>query len=233
MIANFKIRTLEFTSLFSYTSRPESADPNILQYMRNTKTWTAWLKQDRMVYRSGSEDEGSLPMTRYIAETLYDNINEKSFLNVFDQYTVLIPVPRSNPLPPGGLWVPKRIAEEMVDKGIGGEVMLSLKRVKTVNRSSQSIPSQRPLPSEHYESLLVEKSLTMSNKVVLIDDVITRGATLIAAANKLIDTYPKIQILSFAAIRTISNSSEFSRWFDPVRGTVMIRSQQGDTIRRP
>ncbi len=231
MVTNFKIQNLEFTSLFSYTPRPNSTVPNVLQHMRNTKTWTTWLKQDRMVSRSG--DDVNLPMTRYVAETLYDNINDKSFLNVFDQSTVLIPVPRSNPLLQGGLWVPKRIAEELVAKGIGWKVMLSLKRVKTINMSSQSTPSQRPLPSEHYESLSVEKSLTMSDKVVLIDDVITRGATLIAAANKLIDAYPGIKILSFAAIRTISDSSGFSGWYDPVRGTVIIRSQQGDTIRRP
>ena len=228
MIANFKIQNLEFTSLFSNTPRPNSTDPDILQNMKNTKTWTNWLKQDRMVSRSG--DDVNLPMTRYVAETLYNNINGKSFVNVFDQSTVLIPVPRSNPLPQGGLWVPKRIAEEMVAKGIGCKVMPSLKRVKAINRSSQSIPSQRPLPSDHYGSLSVEKSLTMSNKVVLIDDVITRGATLIAAANKLIDAYPGIKILSFAAIRTISDSSGFSSWFDPVRGTVIIRSQQGELL---
>ena len=199
--------------------------------MRNTKTWTTWLKQDRMVSRSG--DDVNLPMTRYVAETLYDNINDKSFLNVFDQSTVLIPVPRSNPLLQGGLWVPKRIADEMVQKGLGGYVVPCLIRSKPVNKSSWSIPSQRPLPSEHYDSLKVEQTVTELNEVILIDDVITRGSTLIAAANKLIDSFPKIKIESFAAIRTISNPLEFRNWFNPVEGTITFRSGLGDTIRTP
>ena len=231
MVANFRIKSLEFISLFSYTPRPSSPDTNILQSMRNTKSWAIWLKQDRMVTRQG--DEGSLPMSRFVAESLYNHLADKPFLKIFDKYKVLIPVPKSNPVPADGLWVPKRIADEMIQKGLGSEVVPCLIRAKPVNKSSQSISSQRPLPSEHYDSLFVEQSVTELNEVILIDDVITRGSTLIATANRLIDAFPKIKIHSFAAIRTISDPLEFRNWFDPVEGTITFRSGVGDTIRNP
>ena len=231
MVAAFGIKSLQYISLFSYTPRPSSPDTNILQSMKNTKTWTIWLKQDRMVTRNG--DGVSLPMSRFIAESLYNYLSDSPFLKTFDRYKVLIPIPRSNPVPEDGLWVPKRIADEMVRKGLGNDVVPCLIRAKPVNKSSQSVSSQRPLPSVHYDSLSVEQTVTELNEVILIDDVITRGSTLIAAANKLIDIFPKIKIESFAAIRTISNPLEFRNWFNPVEGTITFRSGLGDTIRTP
>ena len=231
MVAEFKIKNLEFISLFSYTPRPFSVDPIILELMKNTKSWTIWLKQDRMVSPKGLSRY--LPMSRYVTEVLYNSIDDNPYLKVFDKRTVLIPVPRSNPIPTDGLWVPKRIADEMVVKGLGREVISNLKRAKSINKSSQSIPSERPLPSEHYDSLSVDKIVTDLDEVILIDDVITRGSTLLAAANKLIDAFPKIKIRSFAAIRTISNPSEFRNWLDPVKGAITLRSGGVDTFRNP
>lgn len=231
MVVFFTSDRIEFVSLFSYTPKPVSLDTDILQLMRNTKSWTVWLKQDRMITRKA--DGESLPMSRFVAESLYNHLSDKPFLKIFDRDKVLIPIPRSNPIPTDGLWVPKRIADEMVQKGLGGYVVPCLIRSKPVNKSSWSIPSQRPLPSEHYDSLKVEQTVTELNEVILIDDVITRGSTLIAAANKLIDAFPKIKIHSFAAVRTISNSVDFHKWFDPVQGVITFRSLTGDTIRRP
>lgn len=54
----------------------------------------------------------------------------------------------------------------------------------------------------------VKKTLFEPDEILLVDDVVTRGATLLGAANKLVDAYPNARISTFAAIRTI-NTQKF------------------------
>lgn len=65
-----------------------------------------------------------------------------------------------------------------------------------------------------------------------MDDVITRGATLLGAVNKLADAFPNAKIRAFAFMRTMSNSAEFVNIFDPRKGKIILRDD-GSTIRRP
>lgn len=176
--------------------------------------------------------EGSMPMSGYVAKVLSDTLTNLPFSDFFGKATVLIPVPRSAPIPPGGLWVPRRIADAMVARRIGYTVVPCLVRARSVNKSGQNNPGSRPLPAEHYDSFTVDKTITEFDDVVLVDDVVTRGSTLFAAASKLVDAYPGIRIRAFCAIRTISDSVSFHDWMDPVKSTITLRSQ-GDTIRRP
>lgn len=230
MVVKFNLQSLEFGSCFSYTPRPSSLVPTILDSMKDSKNYTLWLKQDIMV--TVGEDKDSIPMSTYVANTLSRNLSTLPFADFFGDYTILVPVPSSSITPPGGLWVPKRIAEAMVSLGIGDDVVTLLKRSSSVPKSSYSSPAKRPSPSTHYDSLTVERSITDITNVILIDDVITRGSTMIGCANRLLDEIPGIKVRGFGAIRTMSYATNFVNWYDPVKGSVIL-DLSGDPQRTP
>jgi adenine/guanine phosphoribosyltransferase-like PRPP-binding protein len=133
---------------------------------------------------------------------------------------------------PDTLWVPERIAVAMVGVGIGKIVASCIVRVKPVPKAAFSVPADRPTPLVHYESTVVQGLLSEPDEIVLVDDIVTRGATLLGVANRLADAYPKTFIRAFAAMRTISSPNEFEKEYDPCKGTIELRPQ-GDTLRRP
>ncbi|MBV8852392.1 MAG: hypothetical protein JOY91_03270 [Sinobacteraceae bacterium] len=66
---------------------------------------------------------------------------------------------------------------------------------------------------------------------MLIDDVVTKGRTLLAAAMRLHESFPQASIQAFALFRTMSFVSDFSRVLLPCRGE--IRWNGRDAERRP
>lgn len=66
---------------------------------------------------------------------------------------------------------------------------------------------------------------------MIVDDVVTRGATLLGAASRLSEAYPQASIRAFAAMRTVSNPDEFREIRDPVMGKIVYRS--GEAYRHP
>lgn len=222
------LENLEFGSVFSYTPRPVSNFPHILEDMKKTKDLVYWLKQDRIVRWKGNDTA----MSDYVAEVLDEVLPGSDFSHFFEEGTILVPAPRNAPNRPGGLWVPERIANAMLRRGIGDEVIPCLIRAAAVNKSAQSDPSKRPLPQEHYESFEVKDVLAEFNTVVIVDDVITRGSTLLGAANKLVEEFPWAKVYGFAAVRTLSDASSYTSWVDPVKGSITLRSI-GDTMRNP
>lgn len=100
-------------------------------------------------------------------------------------------------------------------------------------RDERSIAETRP--AEQFETIGVQRRITepKPNEIVLVDDIVTRGATLLGAANRLAEAFPLARIRGFAAMRTISDSSEFERLYHPVQGIIRYREATGDTLRRP
>jgi phosphoribosylpyrophosphate synthetase len=78
----------------------------------------------------------------------------------------------------------------------------------------------------------VQKLLPEPSNILLIDDIVTRGATLLGAASRLAEAFPKTKICAFAAMRAITSEKEFDQEYSPVIGKIVLR-QQGDTLRRP
>jgi len=70
-------------------------------------------------------------------------------------------------------------------------------------------------------------------QILLVDDIITRGATALGAANKLAEAFPLAQIRAFAAMRTISDPFKFQSLFNPVIGTVQYSPNTEGTVRKP
>jgi orotate phosphoribosyltransferase len=86
----------------------------------------------------------------------------------------------------GTLWVPQRIANTMVQNGFGKAVVECLERIHRLPKSATSKASDRPKAIDHYNSFGIQKILSEEPKeILLVDDVITRGATMLGAANRL------------------------------------------------
>jgi hypothetical protein len=221
-----RITELEFASLLAYC--PYGNSPSH-QRSREVRTF---IKTDEYVQDPNSPNQ-SIPMSEWVAQTMSYRRISLPFTSFFQPNTVLVPAPRSSLAKSDTLWVPQRIARELVKRGFGSNEVEYLMRMRAVAKSAFSAASDRPKVTTHFESLAVQGTMTPPEEVILIDDIITRGATLMGAANRLIDVFPNAHIRAFAAMRTISNPDEFHEMYNPCVGLITYRSNQDDTLRRP
>jgi hypothetical protein len=144
---------------------------------------------------------------------------------------VLVPVPGCAPSTAGGLWAANHLAAALVNEGLGGVAWPGLRRVCPVRKSATAAPGERPTVYLHYESFLIERPAAPLERIVLIDDVVTKGRTLLAAATRLHEAFPAAQIRAFALVRTMGLVSGVQQLLDPCRGE--IRWRAGDAHRSP
>jgi len=170
-------------------------------------------------------------MSDYIAEQIKKDLEKLPFADYFKVKPILIPTPGSSLTKTDTLWVPQRLAVALVRQGLGKSVETCLQRVQPLRKSSTSPPDKRPKAIEHYESMIVQKTLHEADEILLVDDVITRGATLLGAANKLADVFPNARIRAFAVMRTISLPQNFEKIIDSCEGTITLSGK--DTFRDP
>jgi hypothetical protein len=149
----------------------------------------------------------------------------------FGPTDVLVPVPRSTPYIAGGLWAAEELALALVKEGLGGAAWAGLRRVHAVRKSATAAPRERPTVFRHYESFFIERPPMEPERIVLVDDVITKGRTLLAAASRLHDAFPCAQIRAFALVRTMGLISGVQQLLDPCKGE--IRWKAGDAHRTP
>lgn len=201
---------IKFASLLSYSPHGTGEKD------KESKKTMCDIKGDRM-----HED---MPMSESIAKDMGKRLSKLPFADYFTKDTALVPAPKSSLPHSGSLWVPQRLADSMQKHGMGIS-MECLTRRTAVPQSSTSIPSERPKPQDHYKSMKVVNTLdSCPTEIVIVDDVITRGATLIGAANKLTERFPDARIRGFAALRTVSDSKNFKDIFDPFVGRIVIRN---------
>jgi hypothetical protein len=135
----------------------------------------------------------------------------------------LVPMPRSAPFRPGEadvLWVPRRICEALVAAGFGGSVLPCLTRTRAVQKSAYAAPGERPSLITHYRSLQADHVLAAPERLVIVDDVITKGATALAAASRVVEEIPDADVRVFALVRTCGFVPDVERILDPVVGEV-------------
>jgi hypothetical protein len=138
--------------------------------------------------------------------------------SLLDRSATLVPMPRSSPLLPRSVWPALRLAEAMVDQGLGAEVMPCLRRIKVVPKSAFSGPGARPTALDHYRSLAVELLPGIPDRVILIDDVVTQGSMFCGGYAKLAEVLHGAEIVAaFAFARTVQS---FTRAVDPCVGRI-------------
>jgi len=216
-----RLSQLEFGSLLTYCPRGKSGAAKKSKYVMLA------LKHDKVV-----DTSPRAPMSQFIADLLKQKKSTLPFSSYFDGDAILVPAPKSSLMKPNTLWVPDRIASAIVRVGLAEKVLTCLSRVEPVAKAATSLAKDRPKPADHYRTIRVQKPLCQPSKIILIDDIVTRGSTLLGAANRLADVFAGTPIYGFAAIRTISNQSKFKKIYDPCIGTITLRAQ-GDTLRRP
>lgn len=214
-----RLSTIEFGSLLSYSPRGTS------DAEKRSRTTMRLLKGDEFVLKP------PILMSSFISDVIKRDFAKLPFAHYFETNPILVPTPNSSLTRPGTLWVPQRLASALVQRGLGKDVVECLKRVTPLQKAATSLAEDRPKAAQHYASMQVQKMLSEPEEILLIDDVVTRGATLLGAANKMADAFPSARIRAFAAMRTISRPSDFVATYDPQMGTIELVGN--GTLRRP
>jgi hypothetical protein len=116
---------------------------------------------------------------------------------------VVVPAPRSAPLPgPEAFWPAKEICDALVKRQVARETAAVLERTRAIPKSSFSAPGERPRPSVHFDSIRALPRMMGATRITIVDDVVTRGATLIASASRVKEVFPEAEVLGFALLRT-------------------------------
>lgn len=204
---------LEFVSFLSYAPRGATNES------KNSKTFTYAVKQDGYVSNVNAID--------YTAKRLSEESSKHSFLtDCFNSSVTLVPCPRSTPTQPGSLWPSLRICEAFRARGLCRDVKVALNRVKPVQKSAFAAAGQRPEPIDHYASVEVAQlELFVPKAITLVDDVITRGSSMLGFWKRLAEAYPRVPIRCFAVVRTVS-PGEVTSILDPIHGTISLTGGQ-------
>ena len=132
----------------------------------------------------------------------------------------------------GGLWPAMRVCRALVDAGLAGDALPLLERVTPVHKSATARPQDRPRAQTHYESIhLSGPPLLDVQRLLVVDDVVTRGATLLACVSRIVDALPEVPVQAFGLVRTISNTEDFTAILHPVTGQIRLVGEE--TQRRP
>lgn len=166
-----------------------------------------------------------------LAARIRQLFDEGTFPGFFGPGVTLVPVPGRAPLVPGALWVPDKIARALQAVGLAAEVWPTLKRRYAVPKSAWAAPGQRPEVQQHFDSFEVTDRVPPTEAIVLVDDFVTKGRTLIAAASRLAADLEGIEVRAFAVVRTMGLVLDIPRIREPVVGELVF--ENGDVSRTP
>lgn len=118
------------------------------------------------------------------------------------------------------MWAAQRFANALVESRVALHTLPMLERRAAIRSSHKVVGPQRPWPDQHSASLTVRRLLPLGHagKLVIVDDIITRGSTLMGCAMVLSAEYPDAEIMAFAAARTLKHDQALPE--DPRQPTV-------------
>lgn len=165
------------------------------------------VKQDRIDRATG----------RLVAERLVEDIADRRELlpDCLAADFTLVPTPRSSPLQQKSVWPARSVCNALLRHGIGRDVQPLVFRTHAVPKSAGN--ASRPDAGVHYESFSVVSSLLEEapSRILLVDDVVTRGCTFLAAARRLREAVPGTEVVAFALAR-VQSAGEASVARSPV-----------------
>lgn len=198
--------SLAYGSFLAYAPRPRDAEGE------KSRELCHRIKQDQ--FFKGRQ------LIPFAVERLLES-RDRDLHDLLSPNTLLVPAPRSAPFSPtqrNVLWVPRRICQELLAKGFGAGVEELIVRKTPVEKSAYMARGQRPTLADHYHSMEIASRVATADRITIVDDVITKGTTLLAAATLLAEKYPLAEIRCFALIRT--KGWAFRKIVDPVYGVI-------------
>lgn len=192
--------------------------------------------------RVKSGDPHWLP--NYAGRVLEQTWRHRELASLFGKEVVLVPVPGSAPSA-SMVWAAQRLAVALHGVGLGQIVWPGIERRFPVRKSATALNGDRPRVRQHYESFSVTGSPSITGSLarvctrrptrperfVLIDDVITKGRTILAAAIRLYESFPNTDIRAFALVRTMGFLARVADAMEPCEGFVTWAG--GDARREP
>jgi hypothetical protein len=170
-------------------------------------------------------------LPRYAGQVAELCTRERVFERLFARDACLIPIPGCSPACAMST-AACQLAMAFHALGLAHEVWPAIARRVAVTRSATALLGKRPTVRQHYESFAVGKARGPApHRIVLIDDVITKGRTLLAAAARLRCEFPHADIRAFALVRTLGFLGRVDRLLAPCEGVVYWAG--GDARREP
>jgi len=182
-----------------------------------------------MCQRVKASDPLWLP--RYVGCMVEFMARERLFQHLFAGEAILVPVPGSAPscTAPWAAW---QVAMALRELGLARVVWAGLERRYPVRKSATALVGARPSVRQHFESFSVgPPPHPIPKKIILVDDVITKGRTLMAAAARLRYELPHADVRAFALVRTMGFLSHLDRLLAPCEG--LVHWAGGDARREP
>ena len=220
---------------------PWRKQPVFQPTLRNICFWSCYIYSPRgaryvseasrlLCARLKAGDPAWLP---YYAGLVHHQARQHGMLSgLFVAESVLVPVPGSGPTV--RVWASQRLALALHGVGLGGNVWEGVERRFPVRKSATALNADRPTVLQHYESFVVPRRRIATGvppRIVIVDDVITRGRTILAAAIRLHEAFPSADIRAFALVRTMGFVADISQPLDPCQG--VIRWAGNDARREP
>jgi predicted amidophosphoribosyltransferase len=175
---------------------------------------------------------GSARWLKSYATTVHQEVfHGPVFREFFAEQALLVPIPEYRPSGQTTFWAARRLALALQHTGLAEEVWTGLHRISSVERSSSAWMWERPTVQQHYQSFAVTPSTKAANNILLVDDVITKGRTLAAAAMRIQEAFPKADVRAFALVRTMGFVLDVPRLFEPCRGVIHWNGE--DAYRAP
>jgi len=204
------LSTISCASWLVYATR--ATDENA----KRVKNLILQIKTDR------SHPSTGLPMVRMVIEGIAKRLDDDARA-VFDGQLMLVPVPGSSLTKPHTVWPSRRVCEELVNQGLGEDILTAASRTTAVPKSAGS--ATRPTLDQHLSSLTIQAGLNPPSRLLLVDDVVTSGTTMMACAIKLAQAFPGIPVSGFALARVQSTGNP-TRVLDPIIERVTIAGQR-------
>jgi hypothetical protein len=177
---------------------------------------------------------------RYAARVRELVVRYRRFAGFFESDVLLVPVPGSVAHAEGASAVTERLAIELLKCGLGGGLWPAMRRRYAVRKSATAEAGCRPTVFEHRASLAVVAGAPVTRgfgdaraprRLLLVDDFVTKGRTLLAAAATLQDALPEAEVRAFALARTLGHAPGLEHLVVPCEGE--IRWVEGDAWRSP
>jgi predicted amidophosphoribosyltransferase len=169
-------------------------------------------------------------LPRYAGSVYRSSLQDQGLSSLFARGAVLVPVPGSARTSDAS-WPAWELAILLSEVGFSLPVWIGLRRRYAVTKSATAASAARPSVQQHFDSFVATPAIKPVQRIVLIDDVVTKGRTLLAAAARLRNVLPDADICAFALIRTQGYAHHIEHLQEPCQG--VIRWAGGDARREP